>query len=57
MQLPWQLIDYVLLHELTHTTILRHGPDFWRALEAVLPNARVLKKAMREYQPILGTVG
>ena len=57
MQLPWNLIDYVLLHELTHTNILRHGPDFWQALEAVLPNTAVLKKSLREYQPVLDTIG
>jgi hypothetical protein len=57
MQLPWNLIDYVLLHELTHTNILRHGPDFWQALEAVLPNMVSLKKALREYQPVLDTIG
>ena len=57
MQLPWNLIDYVLLHELTHTNILRHGPDFWQALEAVLPNMAVLKKTLREYQPVLDTIG
>jgi len=53
MQLPWDLIDYVLLHELTHTRILRHGPDFWRAMEAVLPNAKALKKSIRDYKPVL----
>lgn len=57
MQLPWDLIDYVLLHELTHTHVLRHGPDFWHALEAVLPNMAALKKALREYQPVLGAIG
>ena len=53
MQLPWECIDYVLLHELTHTQILRHGPDFWRAMEAVLPDVKNLRKAMREHQPVL----
>jgi predicted metal-dependent hydrolase len=57
MQLPWELIDYVLLHELTHTNILRHGPDFWQALEASLPNMSALKKTMRAYQPVLTTIG
>ena len=56
MQLPWELIDYVLLHELTHTNILRHGPDFWQALEAKLPNVSSLKKAIRDYQPVLNAV-
>ncbi|MFI5271167.1 MAG: M48 family metallopeptidase [Candidatus Saccharimonadales bacterium] len=53
MQLPWDLIDYVLLHELVHTKIHRHGPDFWKMLETKLPNAKVLKKRLREHQPIL----
>ncbi len=53
MQLPWELIDYVLLHELTHTRVLRHGPDFWRELEAVLPKAQALRRSIRQYQPVL----
>lgn len=51
MQLPWELIDYVLLHELTHTRILRHGPDFWAAMQQVLPDVQVRRKAMRSYRP------
>lgn len=53
MELPWACIDYVLLHELTHTKILRHGPVFWRAMEQVLPNVNQARKELRSYQPIL----
>lgn len=53
MQLPWHLIDYVLVHELTHTKIMQHGPSFWREMERHLPNARSLRKQMSTYQPIL----
>jgi predicted metal-dependent hydrolase len=53
MQLPWNCIDYVLLHELTHTTILHHGSKFWTAMERVLPNAKQLRRAVHDYQPIL----
>lgn len=53
MQLPWELIDYVLLHELTHTKILRHGPDFWNAMEKVLPNVKLIRMQMRQYQPTI----
>jgi predicted metal-dependent hydrolase len=53
MQLPWQLIDYVLLHELTHTEHLNHGPDFWAGFERVLPGARGFRKEIRAYKPRL----
>lgn len=53
MQLPWTLIDYVLLHELTHTNILRHGPDFWTAMKHVLPDTQVRRKAIKSYRPIV----
>lgn len=55
MQLPWECIDYVLLHELTHTEVLRHGPEFWTAMQRVLPATPHLRKTMRQWQPILGT--
>lgn len=57
MQLPWELIDYVLFHELTHTKVLKHGSDFWQAMDAVLPNTKHLKKELRNYQPILDGLG
>lgn len=57
MQLPWELIDYVLLHELTHTRILRHGPDFWQAMTEVLPGTKALKRDLKNYQPVLKSMG
>lgn len=53
VQLPWEYIDYVILHELTHTVALNHGPDFWHVLETHLPNARKLRRDMKAYQPTL----
>lgn len=32
--LPEWVIDYVILHELTHILVQGHGPDFWAYLEA-----------------------
>lgn len=51
MQLPWNLIDYVLLHELAHTRALHHGPEFWAEFESFLPNAKKLRKEIRSYRP------
>lgn len=54
IQLPWQLIDYVLLHELTHTVVMQHGPKFWTAMEEVEPQVKRLRKDIRSHNPILG---
>jgi hypothetical protein len=51
MQLPWHLIDYVLLHELVHTKHLHHGKDFWDEFKIALPEARKLQKEMHGYKP------
>lgn len=53
MQLPWALIDYVLLHELVHTKAMHHGTDFWKIFEAVLPGARQRRKDLKDYNPKL----
>lgn len=53
IQLPWNLIDYVILHELTHTDHLHHGPDFWRRLTELSPQAKHLRKEIKNYRPIL----
>ena len=35
MLLPPHLMDYVLLHELTHTREMNHGPKFWEILNSL----------------------
>jgi predicted metal-dependent hydrolase len=53
MQLPWHLIDYVLLHELTHTRIMAHGKPFWDELGKYVPNLRSIRKEIKTHRPIL----
>lgn len=53
LQLPWALIDYVLLHELVHTKALHHGADFWKIFDTVLPGAKQRRKDLKEYHPKL----
>ena len=38
MQLPVRLVDYVILHEMTHLVEPHHGPEFWAKLERALPD-------------------
>jgi len=51
MQLPWELIDYVLLHELLHTKHMHHGPDFWTDFESIMPGAKKIRKQVNAHQP------
>lgn len=51
MQLPWEYIDYVLLHELVHTRVMRHGPDFWQAMTELMPDAKTVRRSLRECRP------
>jgi len=55
MQLPWHLIDYVLLHELLHTQIMAHGAPFWRELEKFVPELSEKRKEIKRYHPVLKT--
>lgn len=57
MQLPWRLIDYVILHELTHTKILSHGPAFWFELGRHVQDLPAVRAAMRGRRPCLNTAG
>lgn len=57
MQLPWQLIDYVLIHELVHTRYLNHGDDFWEEFLSHKPTAKQLRSEIRQHKPILAAVG
>jgi predicted metal-dependent hydrolase len=53
MQLPWELIDYVLFHELAHTRHMNHGAEFWEELIKLEPHARTLRRQIKIYRPVL----
>ncbi|MDO9613330.1 MAG: SprT family zinc-dependent metalloprotease [Bacteroidota bacterium] len=50
MRVPEHLIDYVLLHELTHTVQKNHSEKFWLLLEHCYPNARKADKEMNNFR-------
>lgn len=54
VKLPWELIDYVLLHELTHTKVMKHGPEFWNEMQKYVNDPKSLRKQLREFQPTIG---
>ncbi len=44
---PLSLIDYVIVHELSHLRHANHGPRFWRLMETILPNYKSLRGCLR----------
>lgn len=46
-QLPADVADYVLVHELCHLQELNHSKQFWQLVARTLPNYRDLRRALR----------
>lgn len=53
VNLPQELINYVILHELTHTRVRNHSKQFWQELSKIIPNARKLDKELKSYNMIM----
>lgn len=51
VQLPWPLIDYVLVHELAHIRHLNHSPAFWREVAAIIPDYKERRKQTKTHAP------
>lgn len=51
MQLPFELIDYVIIHELCHTKYMNHRPEFWQLLATHCPNYKSLRRQLRAHHP------
>lgn len=51
MQLPHELIDYVLTHELCHTRHMNHSQDFWQLVQQLCPDFKQYRRTLKTYQP------
>lgn len=57
MLLPPHLMDYVLLHELSHTKEMNHGPRFWELLDSMTGGrARALRAELRRFNTDFRTI-
>lgn len=50
MEMPWHIIDYVILHELCHTKHLNHSAEFWNLVTRYMPDYKTRKKEMHTLQ-------
>lgn len=46
LDLPPELQDYVIVHELCHLRELHHGRAFWDLVKATIPQAREFNRAL-----------
>ncbi len=46
---PRELMYYVICHELSHSKHFNHSPKFWREVENMCPNYKILRKMLNEY--------
>lgn len=51
IQLPWEIIDYVICHELAHTVEMNHSTAFWRKVEELCTDYKSLRKEIQKYPP------
>ena len=55
IRLNWRLIhfkqsviDYVVVHELSHLRVMNHSPHFWDTVRAVVPDYAVLRNQLKD---------
>ena len=51
MKLPFELIDYVIIHELSHTRQMNHSPAFWAVVAESDPNYKMNRKFLKLQNP------
>lgn len=51
MSLPFELIDYVLAHELCHIRQMNHSPAFWAEVAAIIPDYKLRRAALKQHTP------
>lgn len=46
--LPWDMLEYIVIHEVCHLLQMNHSPKFWAEVEKCYPEYKKARKWMRE---------
>ena len=49
MKLPYDVIQYIVVHELAHIRYKHHQKDFWSEVEKYMPNYKLPLKELKQY--------
>jgi predicted metal-dependent hydrolase len=49
INLPQELADYVVVHELCHLKEMNHGPKFWAMVAETIPDYRERRKILKKW--------
>ena len=52
-QLPTELADYVVAHEIAHLVELNHSARFWAVVEALMPGHAARRRALDDWTALL----
>jgi predicted metal-dependent hydrolase len=53
IQLPPELADYIVAHEVSHLKEMNHSPAFWATVESLYPEYRAAEKRLRDMAPLI----
>jgi len=53
VQMPDNVRDYVIWHELMHLREMNHSPRYWREVAAVCPEFQTARRWLREHRDAL----
>ena len=53
MNLPFELIDYVIIHELCHTRHMNHSTKFWDEVAKFDPHYKIHRNELKKYSPYI----
>ena len=49
INLPRELLDYVIMHELVHTRVKNHSKNFWLEMTKYYPDPKAIDKKLKNY--------
>jgi len=53
VMLPHKVIDYVIIHELSHIIEFNHSKNFYKIISTIMPSYKLQQKIIKEYDYVL----